>query len=68
MIRCSRLTAFFRLFPTAGFQIITEQRSLEDFPCPERFMLSNRRAQYNRFKNRRKQIQPQHRKDPLPRH
>jgi len=24
-----------RLFPTAGFQIITEPRSLEDLPCLE---------------------------------
>jgi len=27
---------FSRLFPTIGSQIITEPRSLEDFPCLER--------------------------------
>ena len=31
---CLRLTATFRrLFPTVGFQIVTEPSSLEDFPC-----------------------------------
>jgi hypothetical protein len=30
-----RLTALSRLFPTAGFQIITEQSSTEDFPSFE---------------------------------
>jgi hypothetical protein len=32
MSRCSRPTAFLGLFPNAGFQIITEPRSPEDFP------------------------------------
>jgi hypothetical protein len=32
MSRCSRPTAFLGLFPTTGFQIITEPRSPEDLP------------------------------------
>src|SRR5688572_3972484 len=51
MFYCPRLNfAFARLFPLIGFQIITELGSPEDSPCPERDKLSNRRAQYNWFR------------------
>src|SRR6266699_671247 len=34
-----------KLFPTTGFQIITEPRSTEDFPCPGSHKLSVRPLQ-----------------------
>lgn len=40
---------FYRLFPNAGSQIITEPGSLEDLPCLERDKLSNRRSKDGDF-------------------
>jgi hypothetical protein len=38
---CATNAAFTRLFPTIGFQIVTETSSLEDFPCRGIDKLSN---------------------------
>jgi hypothetical protein len=40
---------FFRLFPTAGSKIITEQSSSEDSPCLESDKLSNRPVENDDF-------------------
>src|SRR6266496_3305441 len=48
---CPRLTvAFSRLFPVAGFQIITEPSSLEDLPCRGSDKLSIRQANTAAFR------------------
>jgi hypothetical protein len=46
MFYCPTNFAFHRLFPNAGFKIITEPSSLEDSPCLERDKLSNRHADF----------------------
>jgi len=48
MFNCPTNLTFHRLFPNAGFKIITEPSSLEDSPCLERDKPSNRRDQYRR--------------------
>jgi len=41
MFYCPTYAVLTRLFPTTGFQIITEPGSLEDFPCRGIDKLSN---------------------------
>ena len=47
MFYCATNAAFTRLFPTIGFQIVTETSSLEDLPCRGIDKLSNSAANMN---------------------
>src|SRR6266568_5143381 len=47
MFYCATNAAFTRLFPTIGFQIVTETSSLEDLPCRGIDKLSNSGANMN---------------------
>ena len=47
MFYCATNAAFTRLFPTIGFQIVTETSSLEDLPCRGIDKLSNSGANLN---------------------
>src|SRR3989475_12161244 len=47
MFYCATNAAFTRLFPTIGFQIVTETSSLEDLPCRGIDKLSNSWANMN---------------------